>query len=122
MNILLWVLQAALTWFCIAGGVYQMLKVEELKKMTASMRELPRGLWAFFGFCSILAGLGLVLPGIFHVMPVLTPAAAAALCLENIVISGIYVRYGDKAPLPFSAGIAVVAAFVAYGRLLLAPL
>jgi hypothetical protein len=122
MNILLWVLQVALTWFCLAGGVYQMVKVDELKKMAASMRELPRGLWAFFGFCSVLGGLGLVLPGLIHVMPILTAYAAGGIALENAVISAIYVRYGDKAPLPFSAAIAVVAAFTAYGRFVLAPL
>jgi hypothetical protein len=122
MNVLLWVLQSVLTWFCLAGGAYQMMKIDDLKKVAASMRELPKGLWTFFGFCSILAGLGLILPGVLHVMPVLTPAAAAGVAAENAVISGIYVRYGDKAPLKFSLAIAVLAAFIAYGRFVLSPL
>jgi hypothetical protein len=122
MNILLWVLQSVLTWFCLAGGAYQMMKIDELKKMAASMRELPKGLWMAFGFCSILAGLGLILPGVLRVMTILTPVAAAGVAVENAVISGLYVRYGDKAPLKFSLAIAVLAAFVAYGRFVLAPL
>jgi hypothetical protein len=122
MNILLWVLQSVLTWFCLAGGAYQIMKYDDLKKMAASMRELPRALWAFFGACSILGGLGLILPGIFHVMPVLTPVAAAAVAVENALISALYVRYKDHAPLKFSLMIAVLAAFIAYGRFALAPL
>jgi hypothetical protein len=121
MNILLWVLQAALAWFCLAGGAYQILKIDELKKVAASMRALPRGLWALLGACSVLAGLGLILPGAFNLLPVLTPVAAAAVAVENVLISALYVHYGDKAPLKFSASIAVVAAFVAYGRFVLKP-
>jgi hypothetical protein len=28
MNILLWVLQIALAWLCIAGGIFQIFKIE----------------------------------------------------------------------------------------------
>ena len=122
MNILLWVLQGVLTWFCLAGGAYQMMKIDELKKVAASMRELPRGLWIFFGVCSVLGGLGLILPGIFHVLPILTPIAAAAMAVENALISALYVRFKDHAPLKFSLAIAVLAAFIAYGRFALLPL
>lgn len=121
MNILLWSLQVVLAWFCLFGGAYQIFKFDEIKKMAASLRALPRGLWAFFGACSVLAGLGLILPGAFNVMPVLTPIAAAALAAENVLISGLYIHYNDKAPLKYSAAIAVLAALVAYGRFALKP-
>jgi CubicO group peptidase (beta-lactamase class C family) len=42
------------------------------------MRELPRGFWAFMGAFGCLAGLCLIVPGALHVLPVLTPIAAAA--------------------------------------------
>ena len=69
MNILLWVLQIALAWLCIAGGVYQIFKVDELAKGVAAMRELPRALWAALGAVGLVAGLGLVLPGAIGVVP-----------------------------------------------------
>jgi hypothetical protein len=122
MNVFLWMLQVALTWFCIAGGVFQIFKIEQLKKAAASMRALPRGLWAFFGVLSLLAGVCLIVPGAIGLLPVLTPIAAAVVSTENIVISAIYVRYGDRAPLTYSAVIAIVAAFIAYGRFVLRPL
>ena len=122
MNILLWVLQIALAWFCFAGGFFQIFKIEQLQKNVASMRALPRGLWAVLGAVAILAGLGLILPGAIHVLPGVTPIAAAVVAVENVLICAIYIRYGDRAPLNYSAVIAIVAAFIAYGRFALRPL
>lgn len=121
MNILLWVLQIALAWLCIAGGAFQIFKIEQLKKDVASMRELPRGLWAFLGAFGCLAGLGLVLPGATDVLPVLTPIAAAGVAAESALISAFYLYYGDSSPLAYSAAMAVMAAFVSYGRFALQP-
>lgn len=121
MNILLWVLQVALAWLCIAGGIFQIFKVEELKKHTAAMRALPRGLWAFFGAVGCVAGLCLIVPGAIHVLPILTPLAAAAVAAENVLLSALYIHYGDRAPMPYSIAAALLAAFIAYGRLAFSP-
>ncbi len=63
MNIILWVLQIVLALLCISGGIFQIFKIEQLQKTVASMRELPRGLWALLGAFGCVAGLGLILPG-----------------------------------------------------------
>ena len=122
MNILLWVLQVALAWFCIAGGFFQIFKIEQLQTNVASMRELPRGLWAFLGAFGCVAGFGLIVPGALHLLPVVTPIAAAAVAAQSLLISALYVRYRYSAPLPYSVAMAVMAAFIAYGRFSLQPL
>jgi len=122
MNILLWVLQIALAWLSIAGGVFQIFKIEQLQKNVASMRALPRGLWAFLGAVGCLAGLGLIVPGATHVLPVLTPIAAAVVAAESILISAFYITYGDRSPLGYSVAMAIIAAFISYGRFALKPL
>jgi hypothetical protein len=122
MNILLWVLQIALAWFCIAGGVFQIFKIEQLQKGVASMRELPRGLWAFLGAFGCLAGLCLILPGAINVAPVLTPIAAAAVAAQSVLISAFYLYYGDRSPMGYSVAMAFMAAFICYGRFALRPL
>lgn len=121
MNILLWILQVALAWLCIAGGAFQIFKFEELQKGVASMRELPRALWAFLGAFGCLAGVCLILPGALGVLPALTPIAAAGVAVQSLLITAFYVRYGDRSPLAYSATMAGIAAFVAYGRFVLAP-
>jgi DoxX-like family len=121
MNIALWVLQIALAWFCIAGGAFQIFKIEQLKTNVASMRELPRGLWAFLGAFGCLAGLLLILPGATHVLPVLTPIAAAGIAAQSVLISAFYVYYGDRSPMVYSVAMAIMAAFICYGRFALKP-
>jgi uncharacterized membrane protein YphA (DoxX/SURF4 family) len=121
MNILLWVLQIALAWLCIAGGIYQIFKIEQMQKNVASMHALPRGLWASLGAFGCLAGLCLILPGALNVLPVLTPIAAAAVAAESILISAFYVYYKDYSPMIYSLAMVFMAAFIAYGRFVLKP-
>jgi uncharacterized membrane protein YphA (DoxX/SURF4 family) len=121
MNILLWVLQIVLAWLCIAGGVFQIFKVEQLQKNVASMRALPRSLWAFLGVFGCLAGLGLILPAATHVFPVVTPFAAAAIAVESVLISAFYIYYGDSSPMVYSVAMAIVGAFISYERFALKP-
>jgi len=121
MNILLWALQIALAWLCIAGGTFQIFKFEQLQKTVASMRALPRGLWAFLGAFGCLAGLGLILPGATNVLPGLTPIAAAAVAVESLLISAFYVYYRDFSPMKYSLVMGIMAAFIFYGRFALKP-
>lgn len=122
MNILLWVLQIMLALLCISGGAFQIFKIEELQKGVAAMRELPHGLWALLGAFGCVAGLALILPGAIKILPSVTPIAAAAVAVQSILISAFYIHYGDRAPLPYSVAMVIMAAFIAYGRFALSPL
>ena len=122
MNIVLWVVQVLLALLCISGGMFQIFKLDELKKGVAAMRALPRGLWAFLGAFGSLAGLLLILPGATHLLPSLTPIAAAAVAVQSAVITALYLRYRDRAPMPYSVAMVMMAAFICYGRLQLHPL
>lgn len=121
MNILLWVLQVMLALLCISGGIFQIFKIEDLKKDVASMRALPRGLWAFLGAFGCLAGVALILPGATGILPDVTPLAAAAVAAQSVFISALYLYYRDFSPLPYSVAMAVMAAFIFYGRFGLSP-
>jgi hypothetical protein len=122
MNILLWVLQIAFAWLCIAGGAFQIFKIEDLQQTVASMRALPHGLWAFLGAFGCVAGVFLIVPGAIKVLPVLTPIAAAAVAAESLLITAFYLYYGDRSPMVFSMAMVVMAAFISYGRFALKPL
>lgn len=122
MNILLWVLQIALAWLCIAGGAFQIFKLDELRKGVTSMRALPRGLWASLGAFGCLSGVGLIVPGAADVLPGLTPIAAAAVAAQSLLITLFYVYYRDFSPMFYSGAMALIAAFVSYGRFALDPL
>lgn len=116
MNIVLWILQGLLALLCISGGAFQIFKLDDLKKNVAAMRELPPGLWACLGAFGIVAGLCLILPMALGVLPVLTPIAAVGVAAQSLLISGFYVKYGDRPPLPYSLTMAILAAVIAVGR------
>jgi hypothetical protein len=122
MNIVLWVLQVVLAWLCIAGGFFQIFKFEDLRKGVAAMRELPRGVWAVLGAVGCLAGVGLILPAAFGVLPIVTAYSAVVVAAHSVLITGLYLHHGDRVPPRYSAAMAVLAAFIAYGRFALAPL
>src|SRR5512147_608257 len=111
MNIVLWILQFVLALLCIAGGAFQIFKLDELRKGVAAMRALPRGAWWLLGGIGCVAGLGLLVPGTS-----VTAAAAAAIAAQSLVISALYVRHRDRAPLPYSVAMMLMAGFICYGR------
>lgn len=123
MNILLWVLQGVLALFCVAGGAYKLAKPEDVAKQA---RALSVGSWRLVGAFEFLCGVLLIAPAAAGWMPALTTLAAAALALETLGISALYARISTKLvaanPLPWSATMALMAAFVAYGRYALSPL
>jgi hypothetical protein len=122
MNIALWILQIALAFLCVSGGIFQIFKLDELKKGVAAMRALPRGLWMFLGAFGCVGGLLLIVPGVMRWLPGLTPLAAAAVALQSALISGFYLRYRDRAPLPYSLTMVMLAVLICYARLSLQPL
>jgi len=121
MNAILWVLQAVLAVLCVAGGAFQMFKLDELQKGVAAMRALPSALWALFGLLNCVGGLGLLLPGLLKIGPGLTALSATVVAALSAVISGLYIYHGDKPPLGYSVAMSVMAAFIAYGRFSLKP-
>ena len=124
MNILLWVVQVALALLSLAGGAYKVFSFDELAKMPAT-GALSRGGWSALGVFEMLCAVLLVVPPATKWIPVLTPLAAAALALESLALAGLYARYSLKLtatnPLVWVVVMALMAAFVAYGRYALRP-
>lgn len=122
MNILIWVLQAALALLYLAGGAYKLFSFDQLAKQFGS---LSRGGWRVLGAIEILGAVLLIVPAATNWMPVLTPLAAIVLALETLFLVGIYARHSLKLtaenPLIWAVVMALLVAFVAYGRFALSP-
>ena len=78
--------------------------------------QLPGLLIRFIGVCEVLGGLGLILPGLLRIRRGLTPLAAAGLVI--IMIGAVVLTFiGDGVgPALFPLLVALLLAFVAYGR------
>jgi hypothetical protein len=98
---------------------------EELEKMPQAM-ALSRGGWGALGVFEMLCAVLLIVPAAVKWRPILTPLAAAALALESLALATLYARYSlaltAANPLVWVVAIALIAAFVAYGRYMLRPL
>lgn len=125
MNVLLWILQIGLALLCLAGGSYKVTSFNQLAKMPATA-ALPHGVWTGLGVFEMICAVLLIVPAAMKRMPGLTPGAAAALTVEELVLAAIFVRYSREFaatnPLVWAVAIAIVAAFVAYGRFVLRPI
>jgi hypothetical protein len=122
MNVLLWVLQAALALLYLAGGYYKAFMADELANR---MSALSRGAWGALGVLEMLGAVLLVVPAATKRMPVLTPLAAAALALETLALAVLYATYSLELavtnPLVWAVVMGLLAALVAWGRYALRP-
>jgi len=114
----LWIVQILLALvFLFAGGVKLMLPPEALQGPVA----LPVLFLRFIGVAEVLGAIGLILPGLLRIRPGLTPVAAAGLMIIMIGATVINVVTAGAAVALITLALALLAAFVAYGRWKVAP-
>ena len=118
MTYILWTIQGLLALlFLWAGGMKLVLPIEA---MTEQM-PLPGLFLRFIGVAEVLGTLGLILPGLLHRQPALTPLAAAGLVLIMIGATVVTLASGAVFMALFPLVVGLLASFVAYGRWRLAP-
>ena len=118
MNVALWVVQGLLAaLFLFAGGAKLVLPLDQMVGPVA----LPGWFLRFLGVAEVLGALGLILPGLLRIRPGLTPLAAAGLVIIMIGATVITLVGGMVAVALMNVVVALLAAFVAYGRWRLAP-
>jgi hypothetical protein len=113
-NRVLWSLQALLAaLFLFAGGVKLILPLDA---MTRQMPMLSGGFLRFVGACEVLGAIGLILPMLLRIRPVLTPLAAIGLLIIMIGATVVTLMIGGGAGALFPMVTGMLAAWVAYGR------
>ncbi len=113
-NHLLWTVQILLAALFIFAGGFKL--VMPLAAMQQGPITLPGAFLRFIGVAELLGGLGLVLPGLFRVLPHLTPLAAAGLVTimagaTTMTVIGIGVR-----PALFPLVVGILASTVCLAR------
>ena len=117
-NLWLWIVQGLLALvFLFSGGSKLAMPADVL----ATQSHLPGMFMKFIGVCEVLGAVGLIVPGLTHIRPSLTPLAAALLVIIMIgatVNTALYM----PAVLPLPIIVLLLSAYVAYARWRLAPL
>jgi hypothetical protein len=117
MNILLWIVQALLILLYLAGGVYKVVKPEDLVPAIPAMSTLG---WRVFGVLEVAGAVLLVLPAVLGRGQVFTPMVAGVLAVETLVLAALYARQSlalsTENPLVWAAVMALAAGFLAVAR------
>ena len=121
MNILLWVLQVLAALLYGASGVMKVFMFDKISQDVPSFGALPREAWMTLGILELVCTVGLIVPAAFHWQPRLTILAAAVLGVESLVFVGVHVKYHEVTPIILSGVLGLLMAFIAYGRMFLAP-
>jgi len=112
-NKTLWTLQGVLAALFLFTGVMKLvLPIEAMAGPVA----LPGALLRFLGVAEVLGGIGLVLPWLFNIRPILTPLAAGALVIIMIGAVVITAVGGSLPGAAFPLVVCVALSAVAYGR------
>lgn len=122
MNVILWVIQILLAILFVVAGVPKLIMpASMLKPPSPEAIEFPVLFLRFIGVCEVLGGLGLVLPAVFKRGQSLVPLAAVGLLIIMLgaTVTTAMSGLGLMALIPLV--IALLLAFVAYGRSRLLP-
>jgi uncharacterized membrane protein YphA (DoxX/SURF4 family) len=115
MTSALWIIQGLLALlFLFAGSMKLIVPIEMLT--TQMPLPLPGLFLRFIGTAEVAGALGLILPGLLRIRPMLTPLAACGLLIIMIGATVVTVVDGDvvSALVPLVVGLLCTA--VAYGR------
>ncbi len=117
MSVVLWVLQGVLAVaFLMAGAMKLMRGREQLRESMGWVEDFSARTIKVIGLLEVLAAIGLVLPGLTGILPVLTPLAA--LGLVGLMLGAAVTHYRRHEPpmIAINAALGIVAAVVAWGR------
>ena len=118
MNVALWLVQGLLALVFGASGVVKATR--DRKRLFDDgitwVEDFPAWAVRAIGILEILAAVGLVLPALTGIAPVLSPLAAVGIALLMVGAAVVHGRRGEIAFLGVIAVLFVAAAFVAWGR------
>jgi uncharacterized membrane protein YphA (DoxX/SURF4 family) len=120
MNIVLWIFQIVLAIVFLGSGLAKISMSRERLIATGQtgIAVYPMPVVRFTAFCELLAAAGLVLPGATGILPLLTPLAAAGLCVVMVGAAVAHTKLREPRNVLANAFLFALAATVALGRTL----
>jgi DoxX-like family len=116
MNILLWVAQVLLAAIMVTAGAPKLFlpRARLVEKMSWT-KDTPVVLVRLLGLAELLGAVGLILPRLTGIAPILTPLAAGGLSAILLGALATKLRHHESPVLPAAA--MLLAAFIAVGRM-----
>jgi uncharacterized membrane protein YphA (DoxX/SURF4 family) len=113
----LWVAQGLLAVMFLMVGTAKVTKSkEELAERLDWVEDFSEGTIKFIGSVEILAAIGLILPGLTGIAPILVPIAATGLVVTQIGAVIVHVRRSEPQMIIGNVVLIALGLFVAWGR------
>jgi uncharacterized membrane protein YphA (DoxX/SURF4 family) len=109
----LWIIQGLLALLFLFAG--SMKLIVPIQMLTAQM-PLPGLFLQFIGVAEVAGAIGLILPGLLRIRPILTPLAACGLVIIMIGATVVTLAGGEVVPALVPLLVGFLCVFVAYGR------
>lgn len=123
MDVVLWIVAGLLALAFLAAGAMKLAQPKE--KLAASgmgwVDDFSAGAVKGIGLLEVLGAIGLVLPGLTGVAPVLVPLAALGLALTMVGAAVVHTRRGEQQMVVVNAVLLVLALVVVVGRFWVEP-
>ena len=118
MNIVLWIIAIVLAVAFAGAGLMKLTQPKE--KLAASgmgwTEQFSPGAIKAIGALEVLAAIGLILPAVLDIVPVLVPLAALGLVLMMIGAAITHARRKENPMIGANVVLLILAAVVAWGR------
>jgi uncharacterized membrane protein YphA (DoxX/SURF4 family) len=118
MNISLWIIQGILAaMFTMAGLTKSTQSKEKLEKQFPWVSDFSMSTVRFIGLSELLGAIGLIVPWLTGIVPILTPVSATGFCVIMVLATNIvHLKKNEYKGIALNIFIFLLAAFVAYGR------
>ena len=118
MNIVLWIIAGLLALAFLAAGAMKLAQPKE--KLAASgmawVEDFSPAMMKTIGALEVLAAIGLILPAVLDIAPVLVPLAALGLAVMMVGAAITHVRRKENQMVVVNVVLLLLAVFVAWGR------
>jgi hypothetical protein len=123
MNVVLWALQIVLALKFVSVAYTHSFRPDQTKMQRGIERlgTVARPLLTLIALCAFLGSVGLILPAATGILTWLTPWSAALLALMMLLAVGFHVACRETPNIVVGLVLCALAAFVAYGRWVIAP-
>ena len=123
LNIALWIAQYLLGIFFLMGGAYVVFQpVEALADKMSFVNYYSAPMVKFIALSEMLGSLGLILPSLLRIKPLLTPAAALGLAITMGLATNYHLTHGEGVAAPMTIILGAIALFIAWGRWKISPI
>lgn len=117
MNVVLWIVQGVLAAMFLMAGVLKATRSrDQLLPNMPWVEDVSTPVLRLIGGAELAAAVGLILPPLTDVLPVLAAWAATGLAATMVLASGLHARRREPQAIAFNAVILALAVFVAWGR------